>query len=132
MGWSEFIFRTNSTLLILRQPLLTLLVHLSQTVRRRRRLALNNNCKHTRVSMCLCICVRACDSNATCTVPPACKCTSIPYPPMFQQCIPTATAVLYDRTVHVPCCTLYNSNTPPLSHAPNTHLLSMPFEQYAA
>ena len=99
---------------------------------RRRRLTLNSNCRHRRVTMCLCIRVRACDSNATCTVHPACKCTSIPYPPMFQQCIPTATAVLYDRTVRVPCCTLYNSNTPPLSHAPNTHLLPMPFGQYAA
>ena len=29
--------------------------------------------------------------------------------------------------MHVPCCTLFISNTPPLSHAPNTHLLPMPF-----
>ena len=73
--------------------------------------------------MCLCIRVRACDSNATYAVPPACKCTSIPYPLMFQQCIPTATAVLYDRTVHVPCCTFYNSNTP-LCHMLRTPIFS--------
>ena len=109
MGWSEFIFSTNSTLLILPETLLTLLVHLTQSVRRRRRLTLNNNCKHRRVSMCLCTGIRACDSNEKCAVPPACKCTSIPYPPMFQQCIPTATAILYNFAVHVLCCTLHIS-----------------------
>ena len=41
-GWSVLIFSTNSTLLILQQTLLTLLVHLTQSMRQRRRSTLNN------------------------------------------------------------------------------------------